>query len=339
MPDITVSATVHSFMQAADAAAAFTVIKQAASETVTGVVELATTAEAVTGTDTARAVTPAGLTARLAAPGAIGGTTPATSIAALDLDVFAAASATPSGRTVQVGDSSRAGTDTNVGGGNATIASGTGTGTGTASSIIFQTPSTSGSGTGAQTLATRLTLGQGGATVTGSLDLTNNLNVGASSYISWTGTKAKLHCPADGKVLITPDLATTGVRLDVTTDGALKVRNFADNADGAISAGAGTFSGAVQVASFGLGLTPIGAQACGADLTNNATVGGVNNTIATITTSVNQASSGSDQVDLTSVPNKSDVENKFSEFNNNIYQLARSVKIIQDALRDFGLLT
>jgi hypothetical protein len=48
---------------ASTAAAAFTALKQAASETDTGVVELATTAEALTGTDTARAVTPAGLAA------------------------------------------------------------------------------------------------------------------------------------------------------------------------------------------------------------------------------------------------------------------------------------
>jgi hypothetical protein len=47
----------------ANAATAFSNIKQAASETATGVVELATTSEATTGTDTTRAVTPAGLKA------------------------------------------------------------------------------------------------------------------------------------------------------------------------------------------------------------------------------------------------------------------------------------
>jgi hypothetical protein len=45
----------------ANAATAFTNIKQAATETATGVVELATTAEADTGTDTTRAITAAGL--------------------------------------------------------------------------------------------------------------------------------------------------------------------------------------------------------------------------------------------------------------------------------------
>lgn len=43
------------------ASAAFTALKQAASDSATGVVELATVAETTTGTDTARAVTPDGL--------------------------------------------------------------------------------------------------------------------------------------------------------------------------------------------------------------------------------------------------------------------------------------
>jgi hypothetical protein len=47
----------------ANAATAFSNIKQAASETATGVAELATTAEAEAGTDTSRIVTPAGLLA------------------------------------------------------------------------------------------------------------------------------------------------------------------------------------------------------------------------------------------------------------------------------------
>ena len=54
---------------ATTAAAAFSAIKQAASETATGVVELATAAEAAAGTDGARAVTPAGLRAGFNATG------------------------------------------------------------------------------------------------------------------------------------------------------------------------------------------------------------------------------------------------------------------------------
>lgn len=48
---------------ATTAAAAFTALKQAATDTATGVVELATSAEVQTGTDTTRAVTPAGFRA------------------------------------------------------------------------------------------------------------------------------------------------------------------------------------------------------------------------------------------------------------------------------------
>jgi hypothetical protein len=48
---------------ATTAAAAFTAIKQAATDAATGVVELATNAEVQTGTDTTRAVTPSGLSA------------------------------------------------------------------------------------------------------------------------------------------------------------------------------------------------------------------------------------------------------------------------------------
>ena len=48
---------------ASSASAAFTALKQSASESATGVVELATTSEVTTGTDTSRAVTPAGVQA------------------------------------------------------------------------------------------------------------------------------------------------------------------------------------------------------------------------------------------------------------------------------------
>jgi hypothetical protein len=51
------------------AAAAFTALKQDATETATGVVELATTAEAQAGTDAVRALTPARLRDALNAPG------------------------------------------------------------------------------------------------------------------------------------------------------------------------------------------------------------------------------------------------------------------------------
>lgn len=65
---------------ASTAAAAFTALKQAASETDTGVVELATTAEYTTGTDTTRVLTPATARARNLVIGTLTTTTSGTSI-------------------------------------------------------------------------------------------------------------------------------------------------------------------------------------------------------------------------------------------------------------------
>src|SRR5512139_2788741 len=64
---LTTTAFGRGMLEYANAATAFSALKQAATEAATGVVELATTAEASTGTDTARAVTPAGVTAAIAA--------------------------------------------------------------------------------------------------------------------------------------------------------------------------------------------------------------------------------------------------------------------------------
>ena len=66
--------------------------------------------------------------------------------------------------------------------------------------------------------------------------------------------------------------------------------------------------------------TPVIQQTMGADLTNNVSVGGSSNVIANFT-------------DLSTYSNDA------AAIRNNIYQLARSLKIIQDSLRDFGLLS
>lgn len=68
------------------------------------------------------------------------------------------------------------------------------------------------------------------------------------------------------------------------------------------------------------GTTPATQVVMGANLTNNVTSGGVNNTIANYT-------------DLTVYANDA------AAIRNNIYQLARSLKIIQDGLRTYGLLS
>lgn len=65
---------------ATTAAAAFSALKQAATESATGVVELATTAEVQTGTDTSRAITPAALRAGGLVIGATVASTSGTSV-------------------------------------------------------------------------------------------------------------------------------------------------------------------------------------------------------------------------------------------------------------------
>lgn len=79
-------------------------------------------------------------------------------LAAASLRQGADPSATPVAQLFTLGEASRPGTDSNVGGANGTIRSGLGTGTGTASSFIIQTPSVAASGSGTQSYATRLTV-------------------------------------------------------------------------------------------------------------------------------------------------------------------------------------
>lgn len=82
--------------------------------------------------------------------------------AAATLNLGDTDAASPVSQTIRT-QGSRAGTDSNVGGGNLTIQSGAGTGTGTPSSLIFQTPIAVGSGNGAQTMTTGLTINNGAA--------------------------------------------------------------------------------------------------------------------------------------------------------------------------------
>lgn len=146
------------------------------------------------------------------------------------------AAAVPIARLVTIGDASRAGTDTNVGGSSGTIASGVGTGTGTASSLIFQTPTTTGSGSGAQSLATRLTLNATAATFGGDISATaGSLTVGATQKLIFSGNASLTGVGASKMAMGNPG-SSTGVVLDVATDGTLIVRNRADSAGGNVNA-------------------------------------------------------------------------------------------------------
>jgi hypothetical protein len=81
-------------------------------------------------------------------------------LGAASLRMGSADSATPLAQVFTLGESARAGTDTNVAGAGVTWRTGLGTGNAavTAPAFIFQTPTAVGSGTGAQTYATRLTV-------------------------------------------------------------------------------------------------------------------------------------------------------------------------------------
>lgn len=101
----------------------------------------------------------------------VNGNVPATSalvgLAAASIRLGAAPSATPIAQTFTIGEASRPGTDTNVGGANGTIRSGLGTGNATGASLIFQTPTPVGSGSGVQTYETRCTMTYGSTTFVG----------------------------------------------------------------------------------------------------------------------------------------------------------------------------
>lgn len=76
------------------------------------------------------------------------------------------ASASPGADTLQIGESSRSGTDSNVGGSGGTTRTGLGTGTGALPTLIDQTPTPVAAGTGAQIYVTRRVFGHSNLAVT-----------------------------------------------------------------------------------------------------------------------------------------------------------------------------
>lgn len=104
-------------------------------------------------------------------------------------------SATPASYTLTIGEASRPGTDTNIGGGSTTIQPGLGTGTGALPSIIFQIPTLTGSGSGAQSYATVGTItstgfqGALGATTPNTI-VGTTLSVGTSNPFTVSSTGA-----------------------------------------------------------------------------------------------------------------------------------------------------
>ncbi len=88
----------------------------------------------------------------------------------------------------------------------------------------------------------------------GFLVTSGSVSVGASQIMRFN-TQVVLKGIADGQMNINNFAQSAGVGLDVGTDGVLKVRNRALNADGAITASSGTFSTTLATAA------PAGASA------------------------------------------------------------------------------
>lgn len=114
-----------------------------------------------------------------------------------------APSATPIAQIFTLGEASRPGTDTNIGGANGTLQSGLGTSAGTPSSLIFQTPVTVGGTTTVQTYATRLTLGL--SAVFGSAAIATNATDGFIYIATCAGTPTGVPTTQTGRVAMVYD--------------------------------------------------------------------------------------------------------------------------------------
>lgn len=124
-------------------------------------------------------------------------------LAAANLRIGKAPSATPIAQKLTIGEPSRSGTDTNIGGSNGTVQSALGTGTGAASTLIFQTPILVASGTGAQTYATQLTLGL--SAVFGSAAIATNATDGFVYIPTCAGTPTGVPTTNTGRVAMVYD--------------------------------------------------------------------------------------------------------------------------------------
>lgn len=137
--------------------------------------------------------------------GGITATTMLTGPATATLQLGAADAASPVAQTLQA-QGSRAGTDTNVGGGDFTVQPGTGTGTGTGASLILKAPALAASGSGAQT-QTEVARILGGTTP--AFKWTANNSTGAGSALLGTNSPAStLTAPYTWVQVITGDGST-----------------------------------------------------------------------------------------------------------------------------------
>lgn len=135
-------------------------------------------------------------------------------VAAANLAFGNVDSATPVNQIIST-QGSRAGTDSNVSGGNLTILSGLGTGNSTPSSLILQSPLIGSSGTAAQVATTGLTIINGSAKLT--------------SY-TVSGLPSASVCGAGAKAFVTDSNATmtAGIGATVAGGGSNKVPVYSD---------------------------------------------------------------------------------------------------------------
>jgi hypothetical protein len=66
----------------------------------------------------------------------------------------------------------------------------------------------------------------------------------ATSSITWS-SRTNINSPSDGQINVFNNANTAGIGLDATTDGTIKIRNRAQNADGSLTAGTAQFNGSV----------------------------------------------------------------------------------------------
>ena len=100
-----------------------------------------------------------------------------------------------------------------------------------------------------------------------------------------------------------------------------KLMQFLDGRDVILGTSSGSKFGTASTQKIGfLGTAPVSQQTSAANLTNNVTAGGTNDTIANFT-------------DLSTYANDA------AAIRNDIYQLSRKLKQVNDALRLFGLLS
>lgn len=170
----------------------------------------------------------------------------------------------------------------------------------------------------AQANTTAIKIGSGGWTYAIEIPTSIGIAFGNNqeAQLLYDGTNLEitgLNLHVDASVLSGGGFATDGGNFGVDETGAMSTVSLEIKANGFLSVAATS-----EIGFFGA--TPAAQQTSGADLTNNVTSGGTNDTIA-------------DYSSLTVYATDA------AAIRNNIYQLARKLKQVNDALRVYGILS